>query len=474
MGFEIGNHSWTHANFGMPRNAARLDGELALVERELRQLGVPRPVSFAYSGNGFGPEAVKRLKALGYRFARRGMQPEIPYGKVEPGPAFDPSRHHPLLIPTTGDAYPGWSLDHFRRVASLARDGRIVVLQYHGVPDVQHPWVHTPPEQFREHMLHLKRGGFQGIAVRDLAAYIDAEKPPADPMLDERYPKPKQLLLPVEVEATRARLRPWLRNMLADHRYSVDEAAAAAGLPSSEIERKIADWELPRDHPNAKMRIAPYPGGRHPRIEFQEGALNPLRGSKASVFLPWNPAAYVVVDVPEVLFTGQERIFLAHTYIPTMWNRRNVVIENVDWQLAGNDLISRWTLPNGIGFGAAVRLADRGVKLELWLHNGTKEPLTALRGQVCVMLKGAPEFDSLSDDNKVLRSPVAAVRSRQANRWILTEWESPWRVWTNRRCPCIHSDPALPDCAPGQTVQVRGRVWFHEGADFEGARAAKR
>src|SRR5215510_12797635 len=34
-GFEIGNHSWTHADFSVPKTAARLPGELALVENEL-------------------------------------------------------------------------------------------------------------------------------------------------------------------------------------------------------------------------------------------------------------------------------------------------------------------------------------------------------------------------------------------------------------------------------------------------------
>src|SRR5437764_8291004 len=37
MGFEIGNHSWTHADFSMPKNAARLAGELYLVDRALDQ-----------------------------------------------------------------------------------------------------------------------------------------------------------------------------------------------------------------------------------------------------------------------------------------------------------------------------------------------------------------------------------------------------------------------------------------------------
>src|SRR6266700_2359834 len=35
VGFEIGNHSWTHDDFSMPRNAARLAAELFLVDRAL-------------------------------------------------------------------------------------------------------------------------------------------------------------------------------------------------------------------------------------------------------------------------------------------------------------------------------------------------------------------------------------------------------------------------------------------------------
>src|SRR5262249_6634658 len=35
MGFEVGNHSWTHLGFNTPRMAALLAGELALVEKQL-------------------------------------------------------------------------------------------------------------------------------------------------------------------------------------------------------------------------------------------------------------------------------------------------------------------------------------------------------------------------------------------------------------------------------------------------------
>src|ERR1051326_1051155 len=72
MGFEIGNHSWTHADFSMPKHAARLAAELFLVDSALDQTKpkVPRPASFAYCGNTFGPEAVQRLTELGYKFSK--------------------------------------------------------------------------------------------------------------------------------------------------------------------------------------------------------------------------------------------------------------------------------------------------------------------------------------------------------------------------------------------------------------------
>ena len=79
MGFEIGNHSWTHGDFSTPRAASRLAGELALVDYELGRVKVPKPVSFAWSGNSFGPEAVEVLREHGIQYARRGGQPEVEY-----------------------------------------------------------------------------------------------------------------------------------------------------------------------------------------------------------------------------------------------------------------------------------------------------------------------------------------------------------------------------------------------------------
>jgi peptidoglycan/xylan/chitin deacetylase (PgdA/CDA1 family) len=479
MGFEIGNHSWTHGSFSSPRGAAQLEGELALMERELKKVGVPRPLTFAYPGDDFGPEAVSVLMKQGFLMARRGMQPEVKYGAMEPGPAFDPSRHHPLLIPTAGDAYPDWTLEYFQRVAGNARGGKAVVLQFHGVPDVAHPWVYTPPENFRKYMAFLKDNGFRVLALGDLRPYLFAQ-PPDDPVLKARYPKPTSacLDLPPEVAATRADLRFWLENMLLYHRYNWAEAASVCGMSEEEVRKRAGEFGLDRPvppvSPGKVVRVLPYPGGRHPRIGFQDGAISPMRGTKASVFLPWDPASYVVVDLPEAIFSNLGLMFLAHTDVPTVWNGENVVLENIDWDRdADGSLKSQWTLPNFVTFGAHIRPGEASVDMELWLRNFSGADLTGLNAsvglpaQVCVMLKGAPEFNAQTNDNKILRPPIAAVHSAAGNRWILTAWEDPGRSWGNPHCPCLHADPQLADCPFRQTVRARGRLWFYEGSDIE-------
>ncbi|MCA9101747.1 MAG: polysaccharide deacetylase family protein [Planctomycetales bacterium] len=191
MGFEIGNHTWTHGSFNTPLGAARLADELARVEIELARVGVPKPISFAWTGNAFGPESVAVLEAAGYRLARRGMQPEVPYGRIHPGPLFDPARHHALLIPTAGDGYPDWNLAHFKKVVDRAAAGKIAVLQFHGVPDVVHPWVHTPVDQFRQYMRYLKDNDFHVIALGDVEKYLPTEPVDDDPTLKMRYPDGK-------------------------------------------------------------------------------------------------------------------------------------------------------------------------------------------------------------------------------------------------------------------------------------------
>lgn len=179
-GFEIGNHTRDHLGITI-RNVSRLKEQLDAINDRCREHGIPRPITFSWPGNAFHTNALPVLQAAGIRFARRGGEPEVPY-KLGGGVAYEPGADHPLLIPTAGDARPDWTLENLKRTAAMARDGRIAVLQFHGVPDGEHPWVNTPRERFEEYMAWLHAGGYKVIALRDVARYTDPRFTPANPM----------------------------------------------------------------------------------------------------------------------------------------------------------------------------------------------------------------------------------------------------------------------------------------------------
>jgi len=179
-GFEIGNHSRDHLGI-TEKTVPRLAEQLAAIADRCREHGIPAPVSFAWPGNKFHVSALPVLAAAGIRFARRGGEPEVPYA-VGGGVAYEPHVDHPLLIPTTGDARPTWSLDDVKKAVARGGPGKVVVLQFHGVPDGEHPWVNTPRERFEEYMAWLAAEKFTVIAMRDLARYVDPAVAPADPL----------------------------------------------------------------------------------------------------------------------------------------------------------------------------------------------------------------------------------------------------------------------------------------------------
>lgn len=270
-----------------------------------------------------------------------------------------------------------------------------------------------------------------------------------------------------------AELRYWLENMIWHHRYSNDEINTATGLSADEINAArtkfdIRDGNRPARTTNAPLRVLPYPGGRHPRIGFLDGAVNPQRETKVSVFTPWDDKSYVVVDVPEALWSNLGLTYLAHTHIDTIWSKQGIAMERLEWnRRKDGSLDIQRRLPNGIEFGTLVVPQPTAVRMELWLKNGSKEKLSDLRVQNCVMLKGASGFAAQTNDNKLFRKPFVAVHDDSKKRWIITAWEACHRPWGNAPCPCLHSDPKFPDCAPGETQTLRGWLSFYEGADID-------
>ena len=177
-GFEIGNHTRDHMGLSKA-NLPKAKEQIDAINAQCAAHGIPMPVSFAYPGNAIEPGAIQMLADLGFRFARRGGAPEYPYEEGD-GFAYEPGRDHPLLLPSAGDARPAWTLENLMRATRQATGGMIAILQFHGAPDIEHPWVNTPRERFEEYMKYLHDEGFKAIALRDLANYVDWKTRPDD------------------------------------------------------------------------------------------------------------------------------------------------------------------------------------------------------------------------------------------------------------------------------------------------------
>ena len=63
-----------------------------------------------------------------------------------------------------------------RWLRSCTKNGEIVVLTVHGVPDYAHPHVTTPPDLFEAYLEYLRDNRYTVIAMRDLAKFIDSGK----------------------------------------------------------------------------------------------------------------------------------------------------------------------------------------------------------------------------------------------------------------------------------------------------------
>lgn len=387
------------------------------------------------------------------------------------------------LMPQNRETPEGARETSFDQELALDGSGWLAVRCWEERPDGRFRWAHTAPWYVDVPGRPLQpRPEEKAFLVERMRLEIERSRgvlPPEAQAENELALAAYQKLTPQDDTAETARqarppksdsdLRSWLENMVWHHGFTPEEVRSATGLGLEDIRaaqkrHDILATNRPPLAADAPLRVLPYPGGRHPRIGFLEGALNPQRDTKLSVFTPWDERSYVVVDVPEAIWSNLGLTYLAHEHIPTLWTQEGKVLEPLEWKRQPDGSLDfERTLPNGIAFGTRV-VADReAVRMETWLRNGTPAPLTGLRFQNCVMLKAARGFHAQTGRNKVLRAPYAACRSEDGHRWIITAWDPLDGVWQNPPVPCFHSNPKFPDCPPGQTVRAHGWLSFYEG-----------
>ncbi|AGA77906.1 polysaccharide deacetylase family protein [Echinicola vietnamensis] len=159
MGFEVANHTHTHAHVN-ELTKQQTHGELEYIEEKCAAMDIPLPKSFAYPAYAISETCFELLEEKAYEFARAG-------GKR----AYDPLSDHPFLIPSW--ATTSENEEEIMAALGEAKDGKIVVLTIHGVPDIEHPWVNTPISLFEKYLEYLKENHFQVVSLRDLKQYID-------------------------------------------------------------------------------------------------------------------------------------------------------------------------------------------------------------------------------------------------------------------------------------------------------------
>lgn len=138
MGFEVANHTRTHPNVGkLPKE--KFIEELNYIKNKFDSLNISKSSTFAYPGYGISTSAMKTLQENEYKFARLGGSR-----------VYNPLEDHPLLVPSW--AMNSENKDQIMKAFDKAENGKIVVLTIHGVPDVEHPWVNTEPELFKEYL----------------------------------------------------------------------------------------------------------------------------------------------------------------------------------------------------------------------------------------------------------------------------------------------------------------------------------
>ncbi|MBQ2337049.1 MAG: polysaccharide deacetylase family protein, partial [Victivallales bacterium] len=141
FGFELGNHTKDHANpasLSVEENKA----QVAYIEDLFKELQVPAPKVYAYPGAPYVEKAATAVKSMGYIAARTGGNRPLDLTALNP---FDMPSY--LLC----DDHP----ECFDKAFVALKEGKTVILTYHGIPDVEHPWCNVSVEHFTEHMQRL-------------------------------------------------------------------------------------------------------------------------------------------------------------------------------------------------------------------------------------------------------------------------------------------------------------------------------
>ncbi|UCD28799.1 MAG: hypothetical protein JSV03_17265 [Planctomycetota bacterium] len=260
--------------------------------------------------------------------------------------------------------------------------------------------------------------------------------------------------------------------------------ARAAALRKSPTEKKLPLKTYATQIKNVRI----HPGAWRPHYPWEHIAW---------VSPPWPSQDYVWLDFPEAIFTKQGLLYLSHINpkYPVVFPKPPVV----KWQTLPNGVTYERKLPNGIVFGGKITKDDNAANLELFIRNGSNQPIEDIKLQTCAFLRAIKEFGEYTADSKYVHvpqrgwlpfkeakriqnepgkyrlgwrsgpaiadRPIMATLSSTAQRLTAFTWlADTYSLTTNPNHPCMHADPAFPNLPPGKSATIHGKLLFFEGS----------
>lgn len=137
-GFEIANHTYGH--FPITHGIQQFKNEIILLDQFFADLGIDKPVSFAYPGYLFDEDLNKEgqaiLSSLGFKYARLGYpvdQWHYDVSKREYTYYFNPRHDNKLNLRITGVLNKDYTIEHFKSDIENMPDGCVGIFSTHYV-----------------------------------------------------------------------------------------------------------------------------------------------------------------------------------------------------------------------------------------------------------------------------------------------------------------------------------------------------
>ena len=164
MGFEIGNHTFSHLNM-QELSEEEADKEIGILNDLFASVNIPRPVSFAYPGGPCAENLRPVLEKYGLKLARTGTR----HSHICAETMWENSRTDLMKIPGTPIVeHLNGKLNFYETLGQCSKDNAAVFV-FHGIPEKVHPHCNVTEKTFRYMLDYLKENDYTVLSMKDYA-----------------------------------------------------------------------------------------------------------------------------------------------------------------------------------------------------------------------------------------------------------------------------------------------------------------